>query len=70
MKDIKHLLLQKAQSHDKIMIWAACFLAFFGFLRISEFTVPAQGQYDHITHFSLVMSPCSCGFLFPNFIEN
>ena len=53
MEDIKHLLLQKPQSYNTSMIWAACCLAFFGFLRVSEFTVPAQGQYDHTTHLSL-----------------
>ena len=28
---------------DHVMFWAACCLAFFGFLRCSEFTVPASG---------------------------
>ena len=36
------------------MIWAACCLALFGFSRISEFTVPAQNQYGHTTHFSIL----------------
>ena len=31
------------QLYDHVMFWAACCLAFFGFLRCSEFTVPAGG---------------------------
>ena len=30
-------------SYDHIMFWAACCLAFFGFLRCSEFTAPSSG---------------------------
>ena len=28
------------------MIWAACAIAFFGFIRPSEFTIPSQSQFD------------------------
>ena len=35
------------------MMWAACSLAFFGFLRCSEFTVPSQEEYSPTVHLSL-----------------
>lgn len=35
------------------MIWAACTLAFFGFLRIGEMTVPSKSAYDPGVHLSL-----------------
>ena len=35
------------------MTWAACCLAFFGFLCSSEFTVPSQDTYDSQVHLSL-----------------
>ena len=34
---------------DKIMIWAAITTAFFGFLRISEYTTPRKSSYDPST---------------------
>lgn len=49
----KHLLLRKPQSYTNIMICAACCIAFFGFLWVSEFTIPSQEQYDQSCYLSL-----------------
>ena len=32
--------------NDKLMIWAALLTAFFGFLRVSEYTSPTKSKYD------------------------
>ena len=44
MQGIHSVLAQQPQNYYNMMIWAACAMAFFGFLRSSEFTVPSQSQ--------------------------
>lgn len=39
--------------HDHTMFWAACTLAYFGFLRASEFTVPNLNTFDAQLHLQL-----------------
>ena len=39
--------------HDHCMFWAACTLAYFGFLRSSEFTVPTLASFSSAIHLSV-----------------
>ena len=52
MAGIKSILLKDPHDYHNIMMWAACCLAFIGFLRSSEFTVPSQDTYDSQVHLS------------------
>ena len=46
---INDLLIQEPYWYDNILVWADCCLAFFGFLRVSEFT---DASYDSTCHLS------------------
>jgi len=50
---INILYSNRAPSYSNTMLWAMCCLAFFGFLWVSEFTIPSEGFYDPTTHLSL-----------------
>lgn len=51
MAKIKETFSLRPSDYDNIMMWAACALAFFGFLRCSEFTVPTRvlSRYTFVT---------------------
>ena len=53
MADIKRVLDKQSTTYHDTMMWAACCVASFGFLRSSEFTVPSPHQYDFNIHLSL-----------------
>ena len=53
LQGIYNLLIKKPPSYNSTMTWAACYTAFFGFLRSSELTVPSQDAYDPSVHLSV-----------------
>ena len=44
---------KEGQKFDNIMLWAACCMCFFGFLRSGEVCVPSMKEYDAEQHLSV-----------------
>jgi len=53
MYKIKEELSREPQSYKNIMLWAACCIAFFGFMQVGEFTIPGPDDYEASSHLSL-----------------
>ena len=53
MTCIHSTVAQNPNDYHSIMIWAACSLAFFGFLRCGEFTIPSDSDFDPQAHLTI-----------------
>ena len=50
MRRIKASLASQLFSYNNVLVWAACYIGFFGFLRCGKFLVPDGVQFNELNH--------------------
>ena len=50
LRGLHHFWQQRENGYDAVTLWAVCTLAFFGFLRSGEITVPSDAAFDAACH--------------------
>ena len=60
LRKIKGVWDPRAGEADVVMLWAACCLAYFGFMRIGELTVPSDGASAHLSWGDIMVDDPAC----------
>ena len=60
LRALKEVWSPTGRERDTKLIWAACCLCFFGFMRAGELSVPSDGAYDPTVHLSVADLALDC----------